>query len=287
MKNNELIDSTLYFKEGNQIIIETSDFNKGLIPNHSHDFMEIVYILEGSGYHILNGTKHFVQQGDLFMISPKSSHSYLKLSDTFKWINCCFYPNVIDINMINSYSTNDFLKMTYFSTYVQFQKITFNDIELKNYNTIENLFMSMKQEYDESNSNSQEILKHYLFILLIKIFEKSATQNKAMDNSSIIDKVLEYLENADDKIKLEDIAKKIFISPNYLRNLIKKHTGRSFTDIVHDIKIDKASTMLSQGYTVSAIMNQIGIYDTKSFYKLFKKHTGITVSEYRKKYCLK
>lgn len=287
MKNNKLIDSTIYFKRGNQIVLELSDYNKGPIPNHSHDFMEIVYILEGSGYHILNGNKHFVQKGDLFMISPKSSHSYLKLSDTFKWINCCFYPNVIDINMINSYCTNDFLRMTYFSTYVQFQKITFNDIELKNYNIIENLLMTMKQEYDECNSTSQEILKHYLFILLIKIFENSTKQNKSENNISIIDEVLKYLENTDDQIKLEDIAKKIFVSPNYLRNLIKKHTGRSFTDIVHEIKINRASTLLSQGYTVTSTMNQIGIYDSKSFYKLFKKHTGTTISEFRKKHCLK
>ena len=77
-------------------------------------------------------------------------------------------------------------------------------------------------------------------------------------------------------------AKQLNLSPNYLSDLLKKETGRSAIDHIHQFIVDKAKTiLLASQNTVSEIAYDLGFEYPQYFSKLFKSKTGLSPKEYR------
>lgn len=96
--------------------------------------------------------------------------------------------------------------------------------------------------------------------------------------------ILEMIEaNYMREIRLTDVAKQFYLSPNYLSILIKKETGLTFSELLIQKRIALAKKMLAQtSLPIQDIMEQVGYKDYSCFIKLFKKHTGSTPYAYRK-----
>lgn len=78
-------------------------------------------------------------------------------------------------------------------------------------------------------------------------------------------------------------ADKICLSANYFGDLVKKQTGKTAQDYIHDKIIDLAKEMLlGSEDTISQISYELGFLYSQHFNRLFKKATGYTPSAYRK-----
>lgn len=78
-------------------------------------------------------------------------------------------------------------------------------------------------------------------------------------------------------------ADKVFLSPNYFGDLVKKETGRNPQDYIQNKIIDMAKDLLADtGKTVNQIADDLGFQYSQHFNRLFKKVAGYTPSEYRK-----
>lgn len=81
---------------------------------------------------------------------------------------------------------------------------------------------------------------------------------------------------------VEQLAKEMNLSRNYLGNLLKKETGKSTLEHIHYEVINKAKTLLvSNDDSVAEIAFQLGFEYPQYFSRLFKKKVGITPSKYR------
>ncbi len=102
-------------------------------------------------------------------------------------------------------------------------------------------------------------------------------------SSSMIRKMVEdILCNFHRKLTLHDIAAQYHVHPNYLSQLFKQETGKSFTHFLIELRINKAIELLREDQPLYAISEQVGYDDYFHFCKLFKKHKGMTPSQYRK-----
>lgn len=83
-------------------------------------------------------------------------------------------------------------------------------------------------------------------------------------------------------ITMEEVARKLGVSPEYLSRQFKKETGISFTEEIRNVKVEKVKTLLlgtSQNLTQIAAMT--GFSDPKYMSKVFKEVVGILPAEYR------
>ena len=77
-------------------------------------------------------------------------------------------------------------------------------------------------------------------------------------------------------------AEQLFLSPNYLSDLLKKETGKNAQDHIHHYLIEEAkNNLLNTNNTVSEIAFNLGFEYPQYFSKLFKSKTGTTPAEYR------
>lgn len=103
-------------------------------------------------------------------------------------------------------------------------------------------------------------------------------------SGSLVGKVCLYvLEHMDDEITLQEISEKFFISRNYFCTVFKQETGENFIEYVTKVKMERARVLLKEyDYKAYEIGKLLGYQETPYFSKLFKRHTGLSPSEYRK-----
>ena len=78
-------------------------------------------------------------------------------------------------------------------------------------------------------------------------------------------------------------ADKVFLSPNYFGDLVKKETGKNPQEYIQSKIIDTAKDMLADTEkTVNQIADELGFQYSQHFNRMFKKVAGYTPGEYRK-----
>lgn len=103
-------------------------------------------------------------------------------------------------------------------------------------------------------------------------------------NYSIVEKTKEIIENSLEQMEfsLDDVAGRLFISPNYLRSLFKQQVGESFVEYLTRRRMEKARFLLDDvSVKVHQIAEAVGYSDQHYFSICFKKYFGLTPTDYR------
>lgn len=87
-----------------------------------------------------------------------------------------------------------------------------------------------------------------------------------------------------EKIRIQDLARRIGISRSYLVKLMKRDTGLSPQEYLIEVRMRKASGFLSEtSDSIRDIAAKCGYEDALAFSKVFKTRFGVNPSEYRLK----
>ena len=99
----------------------------------------------------------------------------------------------------------------------------------------------------------------------------------------LVRQAIEYInEYYNQKIDLQTVADKLYVSTWHLCKVIKKQTGTNFVDLLNTARIDNAKKMLLESnMKIYEIAEAVGYTDTAYFSKIFKKVTQVTPNEYR------
>lgn len=96
----------------------------------------------------------------------------------------------------------------------------------------------------------------------------------------------EHRQNESGLPTVKYFADKVFLTPNYFGDLIKKETGKTPQDFIQAKLIDQAKgEIMATDRTISEIAYNLGFQYPQHFTRLFKQQTGITPNQYRIKNC--
>ena len=88
-----------------------------------------------------------------------------------------------------------------------------------------------------------------------------------------------------DGITLDEISRRLRVTPEYLGTLFHREVGTSFSAYIRSVRIDKAKELLcGTQLKLYEIAEETGYSDPKYFSKVFREVTGFTPAEYRKNY---
>ncbi|MFC0214062.1 response regulator [Paenibacillus chartarius] len=87
-----------------------------------------------------------------------------------------------------------------------------------------------------------------------------------------------------DNLSLSSLAEQVNIDSSYLSDLFRKKTGDTVTHYMQKVRVEAAKLLLLEtDRTVSEIGEQVGFVNDNYFIKIFKKWTGATPSDFRRK----
>ncbi|MEM6321077.1 MAG: helix-turn-helix domain-containing protein [Bacteroidota bacterium] len=88
-------------------------------------------------------------------------------------------------------------------------------------------------------------------------------------------------------LTLAQLSEQTNISTHYISQVINEQLDCNFLDFINSYRVEEAKLKLTDPkfshYTISAIALESGFKARSTFYAAFKKHTGMTPSQYRKK----
>ncbi len=127
-----------------------------------------------------------------------------------------------------------------------------------------------------------------LFDILKPLIERTAElqHNDDLHSNSIILKSEAYLRaHFAERISLNQIADHVHVSPSYLSRLFHRETGQTLVDVLKTIRLNQACQLLKTTDLKSyEVATKVGIDDPAYFSQLFRKHTGMSPTDYRQKH---
>lgn len=114
---------------------------------------------------------------------------------------------------------------------------------------------------------------------VVNNIEQQVSDQKLIKQKLEIEKV--YL---DDALSLTDFAKSLDMPQKYVSHLINQHFGNSFKDLVNHYRIEEAKHIMRKEaeseISLIDIAHEAGFNNKVSFYRVFKRYTGKSPSEY-------
>jgi two-component system response regulator YesN len=147
------------------------------------------------------------------------------------------------------------------------------------------------RKYTERQVGVYAEIEKYETLEDIKLWMKNVFQGyiEAMQKGKnekfkgIVKVAIQYVnDHYSENIGVEDIAAITYVSPNYFSRVFKKETGKSFTEWLNTLRLDKAKVLLKDlKFRVYEVAEKVGYNDYKIFTHNFKRYVGCTPKEYR------
>ena len=134
-------------------------------------------------------------------------------------------------------------------------------------------------------------IKGHLYLLASVILEKvpydiyqNAENKKEADDMEMLSNIISYIQKEfKSESVLEDIYHNFGVSEKSVYRLLKSSIGMTAKDLVLSFKINFAQMLLkSTQISINVISDECGFDSENTFYRVFKKYTGVTPNEYRK-----
>lgn len=117
----------------------------------------------------------------------------------------------------------------------------------------------------------------------VEVFISSIERHQSNDSNDSIQRAADYIAvNYAKDLTLEELADYVHLNASYFSNLFSQTIGYTFKSYLNIVRIEKSKDLLtSTDYSFIAIANAVGFEDHNYFSKVFKKHIGMTPSQYR------
>lgn len=288
------IDASYFFDGGLHFHVQRSDEYPDYIGVvHSHDFIEIAYIISGSGRHVIGDNEYIVKRGDVSVINCGETHAFFADEDNseeFLVYDLMFTPDFVDSTLLGgddfSHLADSFL---FYSVFTEGMPVKERlnlvpDCALELGGVFENIY----REFVAKRSGFVNLIRIYVAEIIIKLFRKLGSIEESRltpEQRRIVSQVIDYINNNYSiRLSAEEIASKMFFNRNYLSKLFKTHTGLSIREFVKKIRLEQAMKLLREtDLTIVRISRECGFSDIKNFYTAFESFTGCTPKNYRDK----
>ncbi len=265
------------------VTIESLDISAAFTyPEEIHDFYELVYI--DSGAIILNREDKRIElsQGDFYLIRPGKLHYYCAKEGTSASIFIvCFRSGSQALSILDKKLT-----LTKDTKAIVYEMIK----ESKNAFVFP--FDRKLKLLASPLFGAQQLVEESIERLLIQLIREESMANenikfvmntRELENNLVNDIISVLKGSLYSRISLEEISRQTFYSKTFLNGIFKKNTDCSIMQYYGSLKIEEAKKLLREGNSPSQISGKLQFESPTYFTKVFKKYTGITPSEYKKK----
>lgn len=256
-------------------------------PRHRHNYVEIVYMYQGSTTHILDGGERVeLSQGDLLFLNQNVVHEILPAGEQDLAINFVVLPEFFDTafrmmegeSLLRDFMVDILTRKSNQSTYLCFQA---QDV-LPVRHLLENMIWSLVYGQEEQG-NINEITMGLLFLHLVNLNGRIRYGNQNQFDQERVAYTLAYIEGFYRTASLEELCKRLHQSMSQMSKFIKKHTGSTFKELLKMKRLNQAAYLLvTTDLPVSDIISLVGYDNTSYFYRVFEERFLMTPGVYRR-----
>ena len=246
---------------------------------HVHDYYQLYYVTEGELRHHLDGGFRDLHPGDGFLLPPNVPHYIEKKTESAAFYAVSFQKSFLSghLPMVDDF----LLSLPQLKKLPSQMTLPEGDRAL-----LQNVLSKMTEECACVQAGSWEILRQGLLLVLTLFarcfYETVLAEDPVLNNRQKVLHVIDFLNvHFTREITLEQVVAENGISKASFCKLFESLTGMTFSKYLHTRRIEKAKQLIYEGYKIAQVSDLCGYQDFSTFYRNFKKITGISPTDYR------
>ena len=288
------IDRSIYMEGAEDIIAGHKLLDQGKLmavrphtrfvhfPEHTHDYVEMVYICQGTAKHLINGSEICLKQGELLVLGQNTRQEIFPAGASDIAVNFIVRPELFGgiLDFLGSEETplREFIVGCLCgenpSGYLLFRVADVKPVQ----NLIENLVWTMVVD----TPNRRSINQLTMGLLLAQLLNYTDRLTTGVPEQEVIVHVLRYIETNYADGSLTDVAELLHYDTAWLSREIKRRTGKNYTQLVQDKRLSQAAWLLKNTkHNVSDIALSVGYENLSYFHRLFLAHFHVSPRQYR------
>ncbi|MGR5064018.1 AraC family transcriptional regulator [Photobacterium sp. DNB22_13_2] len=251
-------------------------------PAHTHDYVEVCYILNGKSDQIIEGEKIRLNKGQILFMGPGAVHEILPSLKDDIMINFIVHKKFF--NYIFEFIDDSSSLSTFFIDAI-FKNSTSKALIFDTFDKepIEILLDQIIDLLTTKGKFMEAKIKFILGLLVIELIQDTPQIiDKKSNESKILAQVIGHIEKDLQQANLNIIAEQLNMKNYNLSKLIKKESGKTFNALLRDIRFNKFCDLIKvTNISINELAIEVGFSNTSDFYKKFRTNFGISPREYR------
>lgn len=279
-----MIDSKKLLDSGKLIQIRThTRFTH--FPQHTHNYVELIYMCSGSTKHIVNGDTIVLKQGELLFLNQNATQEIFPAGEDDIAVNFIIQPEFFDYallmlgeeeNLIRDFIINCLKSKDDNISYLHFEVAEVLPIQ----NLMENLIWTIHNKQTNRRRSNQATMG--LLLLQLMNYTDRVHVGDSNQEQELLMVVFRYIEENYKAGELSELAIMLHYDLHWLSRMIKRMTGKTYTELVQAKRMSQSVYLLqSTKLTVNDIAIAVGYENVSYFHRLFQKTFGKSPRSYR------
>jgi len=251
-------------------------------PTHRHEYYEIVIITsceEGDFTHSIDFVSYVLRGGRVYFIAPGQAHAW-----NVKSYNQEYKGLLITFNASFIFTGNQTLERTILKLFDPMDATPFIDFKADAFERTFPEITLLESEYNSTQSD-YFVLRALLEALLYRMssLRVGSSESMGIDCQRLVE-FRKYVEaHFKEERSAEFYARKMQLSAKRLNEICKALSGQTITKILHSrLLLEAKREIISQSKTLQVISDELGFENASYFARFFKKHEGISPSQFAK-----
>lgn len=285
-KGENVVDASKLLEAGKLIQVRTHT-RFVHFPKHTHNYIEVIYMCQGSTHHVIDGTDVVLHEGELLFLNQKAEQEIYPASESDIAVNFIILPEFFEYslamireekNLLSDFVVDCLKGENDSSGYMHFKVAEVVPVQ----NLIENMIWTIWHKQPNRRSINQ-ITMGVLFLQLMNHMDLMETNAQNKQQKLVID-ILGYIEEHYTDGDLSELSQLLHRSMYGLSREIKKLTGSNYVELVRKKRMRQAGYLLrNTTLSVMDIGMMVGYGQLSNFHRLFRREYGMTPGQYRVK----
>lgn len=237
---------------------------------HSHGALEIEYVVEGEVLIHFNNNVVRLVKGDSIVIQPNVTHMF-SLGE-----KCCQRANIqLNAKYLDGFDLG----------FAGNRDLSAGYVKLTNNPMLGEIMRTITGEMAARRWECEVMIKAQIICLLINLSREIRAIRRTEDSKSrYVEQVMALIkESLFETPNPQQFARALHISTSYLMHIFKSETGMPLMKYITARKMEICmKRLVDTDDSVSEIASDIAVPNLQHFSMMFKKHTGLSPTQYRK-----
>lgn len=278
------IDSNKMLEEGKLIAIRTHT-RFVHFPLHRHNYVEVLYVCEGTLTNVIDGKQVIVRKGELLFLNQFTHHEILAAGRNDIAINFMVLPEFFDVaysmagnnNVLADFLVNVLRRDNQQGEYLHFKVSEVLQIQ----NLLENMIYSLVTGKGDQNRINQTTMG-LIFLYLLESVQYAEMRLPNQYENMITMTTLDYIEQQYKTATLTELCEKLHLPMHMLSKMIRKNTGFNFKELLQRKRLNKSVELMCEtDLPISDIIAAVGYENGSYFHRVFKERYHTTPRAFR------
>ncbi len=251
-------------------------------PEHTHDYVEMVYMCAGETHHVVNGTPIVLKAGELLMLGQHARQSIKAAGEGDVAVNFIVRPAFFSGTLPFLGEEETPLRRFVVGCLTGESEAGYLLFRVADVLPVRNLIENLLYTLIEEIPNRRGILQSTMGLLFMQLLNHTdALQFETPEQNAVL-AALRYIEEHYADGSLSEVAKRLHYELPYLSRLIRQTTGKNYTELLQEKRLSQAAWLLrNTEMKVDEIALSVGYENVSYFHRIFAARFECSPKKYR------